>query len=53
MMLEFLGFPQEARSLETVVKELVASGKTTPDLGGDMTTEWIGCAVANRLGAGN
>ncbi len=38
MMLRHLGFGDVANRLEKALEEVIASGKTTPDLGGNLKT---------------
>jgi 3-isopropylmalate dehydrogenase len=49
MMLEYLGYADEARLIETAVTEAVKAGETTHDLGGTLGTKAAGEAVLNRL----
>ena len=49
MMLEHLGAVEAARAIEAAVKECVAAKKCTRDIGGDLTTDQAGDAVAQRL----
>ncbi len=38
MMLKHFGYVDEAKAVERAVEEVIASGKTTPDLGGNLKT---------------
>ncbi len=49
-MLNFLGEQEQAEELENAVKETLARGDTTPDLGGSMSTMEMARAVAGRIG---
>ena len=45
LMLEELGYPQAARDLERAVKETLAKGVRTPDIGGKATTKEVVAAM--------
>jgi 3-isopropylmalate dehydrogenase len=49
MMLEYLGYPQEAARLEKVVTEAIRHGKTTQDLGGSLGTREVGDWICTHL----
>ena len=49
LMLEQLGHPQAARDLEQAVKETLAAGVRTPDIGGTATTSQAASAISQRL----
>ena len=49
LMLEQLGHPEAARDLERAVRETIAAGTRTPDIGGSATTAAVAGAVAARL----
>jgi tartrate dehydrogenase/decarboxylase/D-malate dehydrogenase len=50
MMLEHLGHPDAARSVEDAIARVLAEGRIrTPDLGGRSSTEEVGKAVANAI----
>lgn len=49
LMLRHLGEPEAAARVEAAVAGCVASGETTPDLGGTLTTSDAGSAVCARL----
>jgi 3-isopropylmalate dehydrogenase len=49
MMLEFLGWPEEALLIERAVSEAIHAGETTKDLGGSLGTKKAGEAVLRRL----
>jgi len=49
MMLETLGFPEEAAAIESVVREAIRQDKTTPDLGGPLGTREVGDWVSEHL----
>jgi 3-isopropylmalate dehydrogenase len=51
LMLEHLGWADEARRIEEAVRNAVQAGETTPDIGGALGTREVGTAVARRLGA--
>ncbi len=49
MMLRHFGYLGEAKSIERAVEEVIASGKTTPDLGGKLKTMEFASEVASRI----
>ncbi len=49
LMLEELGHAEAAAAVETAVRELLAAGRTTPDLGGSLTTSEFGDDAARAL----
>ena len=50
MMIEHLGYPEAARTIEKAVEVVVAEGKVlTRDLGGEATTQQVGKAVAELV----
>jgi len=49
MMLEEIGYPQEARLLEEAVTGAVIAGRTTRDLGGDLGTRETGDEIRRRI----
>jgi isocitrate/isopropylmalate dehydrogenase len=51
-MAEHLGAAGAVRRIETVVKEALEAGETTPDLGGTRGTLEVGEWIANRLRRG-
>ena len=52
LMLRHLGYPAEADRLETAVRETIASGTRTYDLGGSAGTSDFADAIVGRLSAG-
>jgi 3-isopropylmalate dehydrogenase len=50
MMVEHLGFGEEAKRIEAAVVAAVQAGDCTRDLGGGLSTGEAGDAVAKRLG---
>ncbi len=50
MMLRHFGFIEEARKIENAVERAIESGKTTPDLGGRLSTMEFANEVLNLLG---
>jgi 3-isopropylmalate dehydrogenase len=52
MMLEWLGFPKCAAAVEQAVRDAIASGETTKDLGGKCSTHEAGTAIRDRITAG-
>jgi 3-isopropylmalate dehydrogenase len=52
MMLEWLGFAKCAAAVEQAVKDAIASGETTKDLGGKCSTQEAGTAIRDRISAG-
>jgi 3-isopropylmalate dehydrogenase len=49
LMFEQLGHPDAARDLERAVRETLAAGVRTPDLGGNAHTRDVAAAIAERL----
>lgn len=49
MMLQHLGFAVEAEKIRKALEETIASGKTTPDLGGKLKTKEFAEEVVKRL----
>ncbi|HMF55498.1 MAG TPA: isocitrate/isopropylmalate family dehydrogenase, partial [Pyrinomonadaceae bacterium] len=49
MMLEYLGFSEAARAVESAVRASIEAGESTHDLGGTLSTEEAGAAVRKRL----
>jgi 3-isopropylmalate dehydrogenase len=49
LMFEQLGHPEAARELERAVKETIAAGVRTPDIGGTSTTTQVAAAIAARV----
>ncbi|WP_456434623.1 isocitrate/isopropylmalate dehydrogenase family protein [Methanopyrus sp.] len=49
MMLDYLGYGEEARAIERAVEEVLHEGVRTPDLGGSETTEGVAEAIAKRV----
>jgi 3-isopropylmalate dehydrogenase len=49
MLLEHLGYGEEAASVRAAVESTLADGPRTPDLGGDATTEDVTNAIVDRL----
>jgi 3-isopropylmalate dehydrogenase len=49
MMLDHLGFPEEAASVERAVTEAIRKDKTTSDLGGALGTREVGDWICSRL----
>jgi len=49
LMFEQLGHPEAARDLERAVRDTIAAGVRTPDIGGSATTAVLAGAVAARL----
>jgi 3-isopropylmalate dehydrogenase len=49
MMLEYLGYQTEGRMIEAAVRGAISADETTRDLGGKLSTEQVGVAIANRL----
>jgi 3-isopropylmalate dehydrogenase len=50
MMLEYLGFASEAKSIEDAVITAIDAGETTRDIGGSLGTRAAGEAVLKRIG---
>jgi isocitrate/isopropylmalate dehydrogenase len=51
MMLDHLGHKKGGQRIRNAVVSALADGCHTPDLGGTLTTEQVGDAVAARLNA--
>ncbi|HKZ02282.1 MAG TPA: 3-isopropylmalate dehydrogenase [Pyrinomonadaceae bacterium] len=49
MMLEYLGFKEASDAIEAAVREAIAEGQTTRDLGGTLSTREAGEAISSRL----
>ncbi|MBQ8180017.1 MAG: isocitrate/isopropylmalate dehydrogenase family protein [Candidatus Methanomethylophilaceae archaeon] len=49
MLLENQGFPEEGALLHDAVRASLDNGSTTPDLGGNMTTEQVGRTIADMV----
>lgn len=49
MLLENQGFPEEGRMLHDAVRHCLDTGKTTPDLGGKLSTAEVGRAIAEQV----
>ncbi len=49
MMLRHLGFAEEASKVEKALEEVIAEGKTTPDLGGNLKTMEMAMEVVKKL----
>ena len=50
MMLEYVGSQTANAAIEKAVRQSVANNETTSDLGGSLSTEEVGTAIANRVG---
>ncbi len=49
MMLEHLGWGAEAAVIETTIRDCIAEGECTPDLGGKLGTREVGAAIRRRI----
>ena len=49
MMLEYLGHKEASRAIESAVRDSICNDETTPDLGGQLSTEDAGAAICKRL----
>ncbi len=49
MMLDYLGYPDLATRIESVVTDAIHRDKTTPDLGGSLGTQEVGDWVCSQL----
>jgi isocitrate/isopropylmalate dehydrogenase len=49
MMLKHLGYLDEALKVEKALEEVIAEGKTTPDLGGNLKTMEMAEEVVKKL----
>src|SRR5262249_37019332 len=52
LMLDYVGFEREAAAIEAAVRESVATGHTTPDIGGSLGTRETGDHIANAISEG-
>ena len=52
LMLRHLGYPDEADRVETAVRDVIADGRSTYDLGGSLGTAEFADAVIDRMSAG-
>jgi 3-isopropylmalate dehydrogenase len=50
MMLDYLGFVEAGKAVETAVRDSIAENETSQDLGGKLSTEQVGDAIIRRLG---
>jgi isocitrate/isopropylmalate dehydrogenase len=50
MMLEYVGFQELSKEVEDAVRDAISANETTRDLGGELSTEQAGRAIAARLG---
>jgi 3-isopropylmalate dehydrogenase len=50
LLLDFLGYPSAARTVENAVRASVEAGQTTPDLGGKLTTREAAEEIRRRIG---
>ena len=50
LMLEHLGWAEEAARVEAAVREAVRAGETTADVGGGLGTRAVGDAIVRRIG---
>jgi len=50
MMLEYVGYPDASKAVETAVRDAVVNNETTSDLDGTLSTEEAGAAIRKRLG---
>jgi len=51
LMLESLGHAEAAQAIEDAVREVLREGRTTVDLGGELTTSQVGDELARRVAA--
>lgn len=51
LLLDYLGFEEAGREVEAAVEEAVRERRTTPDLGGELTTSEVGAWLCERLDA--
>ncbi|HEV2494807.1 MAG TPA: isocitrate/isopropylmalate dehydrogenase family protein [Terriglobia bacterium] len=49
LMLDYLGFPEEALRIEDAVRQAIGENMTTPDLGGSLGTKEVGDWVRGRV----
>lgn len=49
LLLEHVGHADAARRIDDAVAASVAEGRTTPDLGGDLSTDEVGAWIAERV----
>ena len=50
MMLDYLGFVEAGKAVETAVRDSIAENETSQDLGGKLSTEQVGDAIIRRVG---
>ncbi|MCT9097058.1 isocitrate/isopropylmalate dehydrogenase family protein [Haloarchaeobius sp. HME9146] len=49
MLLEYLGYDEEGQAVRDAVESVLEEGPTTPDLGGDASTEEVTAGIVERL----
>ena len=49
LMLDHLGYPREAARIDAVVRRAIAERRTTPDLGGSLTTDQVGDWICEAI----
>jgi 3-isopropylmalate dehydrogenase len=49
MMLEYLGNKKASDGIQKAVSDAISHNETTPDLGGNLSTEQVGTAICQRL----
>ncbi|GAB6099901.1 3-isopropylmalate dehydrogenase [Halanaerocella petrolearia] len=49
MMVEILGYPEEAAQIEEAVQSSLQADQTTPDMGGNLTTDQVGDHICSLL----
>jgi len=49
MMLDYLGFVEAGKAVETAVRNSIAENETSQDLGGKLSTKQVGDAIIRRL----
>jgi 3-isopropylmalate dehydrogenase len=48
-MLDYLGYAREAARVDAAVRRAIAERRTTPDLGGSLTTDDVGDWICDAL----
>ena len=49
MMLEYIGYNREANEIQTITEQILNEGYTTPDIGGNETTQKVTDKIISRL----
>jgi 3-isopropylmalate dehydrogenase len=49
MMLEYIGYNREANEIQMITEQILNEGYTTPDIGGNETTQKVTDKIISRL----